>query len=108
MKNRPVMLWKIPQAAEALKLSPRRAIGMAVGAQVPQPQPATIPTARMGTKVPRGIHRAGTSVGRGHGVGSYERGRIGMCCFLLTPGTMGLVRQACKRCGVGGALAARC
>jgi hypothetical protein len=30
-----------------------------------------------------------------------------MCGFLLTPGTMGRVRQARKRCGVGGALAAR-
>src|SRR5262249_3045211 len=41
------------------------------------------------------------------GVGSYGRGRFGMCRFLRTQGTRGLVRQARKRCGVGGALAAR-
>src|SRR5215813_13250403 len=61
----------------------------------------------MGTEVPGGVHRAGTAVGWGHRLGWHWRWRLGMCGFVRTQGTRGLVRQARKRFGVGGALAAR-
>src|SRR5262245_31746298 len=107
MKDGAMMLGEIAFARGTVELAPGAPIGMAVGTEIAQPEPAAIATASMGTKVPRGVHRAGTPVGRGYGVGSYGRGRFGMCRFLRTQGTRGLVRQARKRCGVGGALAAR-
>src|SRR5215471_4031223 len=64
MQNGAVMLRKIPEAAEALHLSPGCAIGMTIGPQVVQLQPAAIATAVMGTKVHRSIY--GTrAAGRG-------------------------------------------
>src|SRR4029450_11496552 len=101
MKDRTMVLREIALARGTVELSPRSTAGMAVGTQITQPQPAAIPTARMGTKVPRGVHRAGPPVGRGHGVGSYGRGRLGMRSFLRTQGTRGLVRQTRKRFGLG-------
>src|SRR5262249_8800370 len=64
-KNRAVGLKKSPLAWRAVELAPGTATGMAIGAQVAQPQPATIATAGMGTEVPRGVYRAGAPVGRG-------------------------------------------
>ena len=42
MKDRAVMLWEIPVAAEAVELPPRAATGMAIGPQIPQPSPTAI------------------------------------------------------------------
>ncbi len=108
MEDRAVMLRERALARGTLELSPRAATGMAVGAQVPQPQPAAIATAGMGTEVPRGVHRAGAAGGRGHRLGWHRRPRLGMRGFLRTQGTRRFVRQARKRFGVVGALAARC
>jgi len=101
------MLRKIALASGAVELAPRSAIGMAIGTQIAQPQPAAIATAHMGTKVPRGVHRARTSVGRRHGSGGHRRRRLGMHGVSLTQDTRGLVREARKRFGLGGALALR-
>jgi hypothetical protein len=80
-----------------VELPPRATAGMAVGAQVAQPQPAAVGTARMRTKVPRGVHRAGAAVGRGQRIGSYRRRWRGMRRFLVAQDTERLVRQAAKR-----------
>src|SRR5262249_16267252 len=90
------MLRKIALARGTVALAPRSAIGMAIGTQIAQPQ-----------KVPRGVHRARTSVGRRHGSGGHRRRRLGMHGVSLTQDTRGLVREARKRFGLGGALALR-
>jgi len=51
MKDRAMMLGKVPFACDAVELAPGTATGMAIGTEVPQPEPATIATARMGTEV---------------------------------------------------------
>src|SRR5215475_5157942 len=107
MKNRAVVLRNVASARGTLELPPGATIRMAIGPQIAPAQPTAIATAGMGTEVPGGVHRAGTAVGRGHRLGWHWRWRLGMCGFLLTQGTRGLVRQARKRFGLGGALAAR-
>src|SRR5262245_31455346 len=107
MKDRAMMLRKVAVAGGTLELAPGATIGMAIGPQIAPPGPAAIATARMGTKVQRGIDGTRTSVGRGHRVGWRRRRRVRMRGFLRTQGTMGLVRQARKRFGVVGALTAR-
>ena len=44
-------MWKIPLARGALELPPGATVGMAIGAQIAQPEPAAIATARMRTEV---------------------------------------------------------
>src|SRR5262249_30968781 len=51
MEQGPVMLGKVAFAGRTVELSPRATTGMAVGAQVTEPQPAAIATASMGTEV---------------------------------------------------------
>jgi hypothetical protein len=80
---------------------------MAVGAPVAQPQPAEVGTARMRTKVSRGVHRAGAAVGRGQRLGWHGRGRVGRRSFVRTQGTRRLVRQARKRHRLVGTRATR-
>src|SRR4029450_5035878 len=55
MKDRPMMLWKVAIAGRTVQLAPRATTGMAVGAQVTEPQPAAIATASMGTEVSGGV-----------------------------------------------------
>ena len=76
---------------------------MAVGAQIAPPEPAAIATARVGTEMLRGVHRAGTAMGRGHRLGWRRRRRLGMRGFSLTQGTRGLGGQARKHFGCSGA-----
>src|SRR5262249_15681615 len=66
MEERPVGLQKVPFAGRTVELTPRATAGMAVSAQVAQPQPAAIATASMGTEVSGGVHRARATVRRGH------------------------------------------
>ena len=88
-----------------VELTPGAAVGMTIGAQIAQPEPAAIGTSGMGTKVPRGVHGMGTSVREGHGIGRHRRRGFGMRGISLTQGTMGLCRQALKRFGRLGAVA---
>src|SRR4029434_7521992 len=83
----------------------RPTTGMAVGPEIAQAEPAPIGTMAVRTKVPGGVDLTGPPVRRGHGVGRYRRGRLGMRGISFTQGTMGLVRQPLKRCGLGGAVA---
>src|SRR2546422_7692943 len=62
MKDRAVMLWEIPVAAEAVELPPRAATGMAIGPQIPQSSPTAIGTIGVGTKGHRGVHGTGAAV----------------------------------------------
>src|SRR4029450_9942792 len=104
MQNGAVMLRKIPEAAEALKLSPGRSIGMTIGPQVVQLQPAAIATAVMGTKVHRSIHGTRAAVRGGHRIGPDRRRWMGGPGLLCTQRTVRLVRQALERCGLSGTL----
>src|SRR6266508_6961261 len=58
----------------------------------------------MRTKALRGVNLPRASVGREHRLGWRRRWQWGMRGFSLTQGTRGLVRQARKRFGLGGAL----
>jgi hypothetical protein len=75
---------------------------MAIGAEVPQPQPAAIGTGGVGAEMPGGIDLTRPSVGRKHRIGSHQGLGLGVRCFLLTQGTRGLVRETLKRCGLVG------
>src|SRR5215475_15586797 len=99
MEQGAMMLWKVALTSRAAELTPRPTVGMAVGAQVAQPHPAAVVTARMRTKVPRGVDGSGASVGRGHWSGSYRRRWRGRRRFLVTQSTERLARQAAKRLG---------
>src|SRR5262245_47974725 len=104
MKDGAVVLRKIPEAAEALKLSPGRSIGMTIGPQVVQLQPAAIATAGMGTKVHGRIHGTRAAVRGGHRIGPDRRRWLGLPSLLFTQRTVRLVRQALERFGLGGTL----
>ena len=97
MEQGAVMLGKVAFAGRTVALTPRATAGMAVGAQVAQPQPAAVGTARMRTKVPRGVDGPGAAVGRGHRLGSYRRRWRERRRFLVAQDTERLVRQAAKR-----------
>src|SRR5215470_11902329 len=105
MKNRPVMLWKIALAPEAMKLPPGAAIGMAIRPQVMQPQPPAIVTIGVGTKVHRGVHRPGAAVRGEHGIGPSRSRWSRFAGLLVTQRTVRLVRQARKRLRLSGAFA---
>jgi len=96
---------KIAFAGGALKLTPRAAVGMPVGAQLAKAQPASIRAARMGTKMHGGVKHTGASVGRWHRIGSYRRGRFGMRRLVFTGDAMGFVRETLAGFGLVGAVA---
>src|SRR5262249_61464593 len=106
MEQGAVMLWKVTLTGRTVELPPRATAGMAVGAQVAQPQPAAVGTARMRTKVPRGVHRAGAAVGRGQRLGWHGRGHLGMRSFVRTQGTRARGRQGRTQRWIVGARAA--
>src|SRR5215813_2043114 len=98
-------LQKVAVARRAMELAPRAATGMAVGAQVSQPQPAPIATAPMGAEVLRGLHGARPAVRRGHRLGWRRRWLVSLCGFSRTQGARRSLGQASKRFGLRGALA---
>jgi hypothetical protein len=67
------------------------------------PPPATISTAVMRTKVPRGIDRTGAPVGWGDGLWWRGRWWLGIGGRLRTGGTRGFMGETGKRLGVSGA-----
>src|SRR5215471_445166 len=105
MKNRAMMLRKIPLARGALELPPKAAIGMPVGAQIVHPQPAAIVTAQMRTEAHGRVDLTGASVRGRQRVRWHWRRGLGMRGLALTQGTVRLVRQALERFGLGGPLA---
>src|SRR5215831_12708737 len=105
MKQRAMGLEKIAFAGETLELPPGAAIGMAIGAQIVQPQPAAIVTRGVGTKVHRGVHGPGAAGRERHGSGPWRGRWSRLVELLLTQHTVRLVRQARERCGLGGTLA---
>src|SRR6266849_5355104 len=62
----------------------RAPIGVAIGAQIAEPQPASIRTTGVGTKVHRGVNDTRSSVRRGHGVGGYRTRWLERHRLLLT------------------------
>src|SRR5256714_8255498 len=104
MEQGPVMLWKVAFAGRTVELPPRATAGMAVGAQVAQPQPAAIGTVRMRAKMPGGIHLTRTSVRRGHRSGAHRRRWRGMCGLVCTQSARGLLGQTLKRFRLDGVL----
>src|SRR5215510_14982901 len=104
MKNRALMFGKVAIARGTVKLPPGAAMGMAIGPQIVQPQPAAIVTMAMGTKMHRRIHRPGAAVRKRHGIGPSRRRWRSRPDLLFTQRTVRLVRQALERFGLGGAL----
>src|SRR5262249_52344394 len=105
MEQGAVRLQKVSITAGTVELPPRAATGMAVGAQVVQPQPPAIVTIGVGTNMPRGVHRPGASVRWGHGIGPHRSRGGGMHGLSLTQSTVRLVREARKQLGLGAAWA---
>ena len=104
MQEGAVCFEKVAVAGGAVELTPRATVGMTVGAEVAQAQPAAIATATMGTEVHRGIDLTRTALGQDDRGGWQRRGRLGMGRHVLTEDTMRLVREAGKQCGLSGAL----
>src|SRR5882724_6789403 len=106
MKHCAVGLLEITTATSAMQLSPGAAAGMAVGADIPLPYPASVSTVRMRAKVPRGVHLVPAATCRGDRRRWSQRelnhGRLG---GLLTGGTGRLMSEASKRFRFIGALA---
>ena len=70
MEQGAVMFWKVPFAGCTVELPPLTPAGMAVSAQVAQPQPAAVVTVRMRTKVPRAVDGPRASAGHWHRLGA--------------------------------------
>src|SRR5262249_29082942 len=104
MEQSTVMLWKVALAGRTVELTPRATAGMAVGAQVAQPQPAAIGTVRMRAKMPGGIHLTRTPMRRGHRIGAHRRRWRGMYGLVCTQSARGLLGQPLKRFGRDGVL----
>src|SRR5262249_32135051 len=96
---------KIALARRAVELTPGATTGMTVGPEIATPEPASVVTTGMRTKMPAGVDLTGTPVRRGHGVGRHWRRHLGKRGRLLTQGTGRLVCQARERFGLGGTLA---
>src|SRR5262249_60641359 len=97
MEQGAMMLWKVALIGRTVELTPRATVGMAVGAQVAQPHPAAVVTARMRAKVPRGVDGPGPSVGRGDWRGAYRRRWRGRRRLRVTRRSRRLGRQGARR-----------
>src|SRR2546430_3860613 len=105
MHRRARRLKKIPVTCAAVERSQGTAVGMPVGRDIAQPEPAAIATGGSGTEMARGVHLAAASAcgddGGWRGTGGLRARRGG----VLTRVTIGLVGEARKGCGCFGALA---
>jgi len=87
-----------------MQLSPGTAVGVSVGTDIAEPDPAPIVAGGLGAEVERSVHLAWPSP-RGHDAGWRATGRLGSVCVgLLTGGTEGRAGEARKRLQVAGAL----
>jgi hypothetical protein len=107
MQERAVVLREIPRARGAVEWAPGATTGMAMGAELPPPQPAALATAPMGAKVLRGVHGARPALRRGPRLGWGWRRHGGRGGLRLTQGALRPLSQAGKRCGCLGARASR-
>src|SRR5262249_21356943 len=105
VKDGAVMFGEIALARGAVQLPPGAAIGMAIGPQIVQPQPATIVTLGVGTKVPGGVHGPGAPVRWRHGIGPWRGHWRRLAGLSFTQGTGRLMRQTRECFGLGGTLA---
>src|SRR5438128_6286307 len=100
-------LLEVAATAAAMQLAPGAVVGVTVGTDIAEPDPAPIGTGRMRTEMLRGLHLAWPSP-RGHEAGWRAPGRLGCVrVSLLTGGTGGRAGEARKRLRVAGALARR-
>ena len=61
MQRGAVGLLAVATTARAMQLSPGAAVGMPVGREMAQPEPAALATGRSGTAMARGVHLAAAS-----------------------------------------------
>src|SRR5262247_68218 len=105
MKNRAMMFGKVAIARGTVQLPPGATMGMAIGPQIVQPQPAAIVTMAVGTKMHRRLHRPGAAVRERHGIRPDRRRWMGLPGLLFTQHTVRLLRQALECFGLGRTLA---
>src|SRR5919108_3164769 len=103
MEDRAVGLQKIALTSGTVELTPGAATRRTVGPEIAKPQPASVVTTGMRTKVHGRVDFTGTPVRRGHGVRWHRRRCLGRRGVALTQGAMGLVRRALERFGLLGA-----
>src|SRR5712691_575640 len=96
---------KVSLTRATIQLAPRAAAGMAIRAEVAEPEPAAIVTAGMGAEVPRGVDGTRASLGRRHGVGSSWRLRLGMVDIVFAQSAMRSLGETHKGLGLVGPLA---
>src|SRR6266849_8926987 len=97
MHRRAVGLLAIATTAGAMQLAPGAVVGVTVGTDIAEPDPAPIGTGRMRTEMLRGLHLAWPSP-RGHEAGWRATRRLGYVFVgLLTGGTGGLAGKTRKR-----------
>src|SRR5262249_52823188 len=84
--------------------APPPAAGVPIGANILQPHPAIIGTARLGTELRRGVYLARPSRGRGKRRWRDKRNWGGRRSRLLAQGTGRFVGETSKRLGILGVL----
>src|SRR5262249_17036974 len=104
IQERAMGLQKVALTRAAIQLAPRAAAGMAIRADVAEPEPAAIVTAGMGAEVHRGVHGTRASLGRRHGGGSAWRLRLGMGCLGCAQSAMRPLGETHKGLGLFGPL----
>ena len=88
-----------------MQLAPGATVGVTIGTDIAEPDPAPIVAGGMGAEVPRRVHLA-RAAARGHDTGWRARGRLGSVLVgLLTGGTGGRAGESRKRLWGAGALA---
>src|SRR5919198_85327 len=105
MQERAVRFQKVSVTSATVQLAPQAPAGVAVGADVAEPEPAAIVAAGMGTEVHRGVDGTRTSLGRCHGVGSSWRLRLGMGSIVCAQSAMRSLGETHKEFGGVGPLA---
>src|SRR5437867_963060 len=107
MQRRAVGFLEIATTAGAMQLAPGATVGVTIGTDIAEPDPAPIVAGGMGAEVPRRVHLA-RAAARGHDTGWRAPGRLGSVLVgLLTGGTGGRGGEAREWLRVAGALARR-
>src|SRR6266481_4376129 len=107
MQRRAVGFLAIATTAGAMQLAPGATVGVTIGTDIAEPDPAPIVAGGMGAEVPRRVHLA-RAAARGHDTGWRAPGRLGSVRVgLRTGGTGRRAGEARKGLRVAGALARR-
>src|SRR5919205_3754162 len=96
MQKRAVRLEKIARTRGAVELPPGATVRMAIGAEVAQPQPALIVTARMRAEMPGGVDDTRAAGGRRHGDRAswgLRLGMVGLVCAQSAIRSLGEPRK---------------